>query len=172
MKKAILALLLYPLVALSQKEASQIKAYGAIQAVTVNYAKSDPAFGGIISFGGRRSLVGLGGGFGVISLPNSSSAYVPVFGELSIFSNHRKIRPYFNVRGGYGIYQNSIAGINETGGLFLSSNLGLLFPMKGRMAFLLSAGYINSTFTIDATRFTDRVSNQSGAWTAGLGFKF
>jgi hypothetical protein len=157
---------------------AQSQTYGTLRAVDFNYASTDPAFGGLFSVGGKGKYIGAGAGVGLISIPNSSSPYIPVFFELVAFSSQKRVRPYGSFDIGYGIYQNEINGspftIYESGGLFLNPNIGLLCPLKRKSAFLITAGYISSSFSLKggSPYSQTTASTTSTGWSLGAGFKF
>ncbi|HLZ87970.1 MAG TPA: hypothetical protein VKQ52_12035 [Puia sp.] len=150
---------------------AQSHGYGMIRAVDFNYGHTDPALGGMFSFGVKGKVVGAGVGTAILHIPGSSSPYFPVFGELNFYTDLRQVRPILNLQAGYGIYSQDLGfGVTEKGGLYLGPNLGLLFPMAGRTAFLFSVGYVRTTLSVSAGG--ESASASTDGWSVSAGLKF
>lgn len=172
MERSILVLMFFPFAIMAQKNT-----YASLTVTDFNYAHDAPAVGGLFSFGWHGKVLGLGAGMGLVNLPGTttnSSAYIPVYGEIILFSNRRRVRPIFNIQVGYATYQNDFesGAINETGGLYYRTNLGLLFPLAHHHSdVLLSIGYVNSSFNISSP-YGEKTSTYADGWTLNFGFKF
>jgi hypothetical protein len=150
MKRLLLFVLVYPILAFSQKKQ---KAYFSISPGIYKFEKNDAVPQGTFSFGAHFKSVGVGIGASFTDV--SSKLYVPIFIEVLAIPD-KKIAPFFSARVGAGIYNQkekygSIT-ITTTGGLYAGVNVGASFK-SGKARFVIGAGYIRAEFKTDSKSF-------------------
>jgi len=130
-------------------------------------------FGGSLEVGGKGKFVGLGIGFGLTQFKDASSPYVPIFGDLSFYTNERKTRPILQLRAGYGLLDNNVSSVHEKGGLFLNPTLGVLAPVK-KTDFILAVGYLHSEFNtkVNTGYFQANTTSSVNGWNIKIGMRF
>jgi hypothetical protein len=176
MKKSLF-LLFCPLFCLAQVfistscAAQKTHVYANLDLDLVSYQNSFPALGVSFSLGAKWKMIGLGAG-ATLSTWNSDP-YLPVYLELSAYSNKRMPRPQFVLRTGYGLRMDTgkVGGIDEKGGLYVSPGVGYMVPVN-KSDFVMKLSYVFSQFSVKRdTGETLSTSNVSG-WAISAGFTF
>lgn len=169
MKKIIFVLfLLSPFFLIAQKR----QGYFQIAADLYNYSGGDPMAGGSIEIGTKGAIMGVGAGVGLTQFKGASGPYVPLFADISFYTNVRKARPILQLKGGFGVLDNTQNYIKQSGGAFLNPSIGLLAPIKKRdIIFLL--GYLHSEITTKVnTGYTQASSSTTiSGWSISIGVK-
>jgi len=169
MKKILFIAFLSPTLCFAQKAHTYFQLSGDMY----NYSGADPIFGGSMEIGAKRSIIGLGAGVSITQFKGATSPYVPVYFDISAYTNKREIRPILQIKGGFGIFDNNaVSTIKQSGGLYLNPSAGLLFPLK-KSDIILAVGYLSSEIRskiVMGTYATTSSTNITG-WSLHLGVK-
>src|SRR6186713_3642837 len=90
-------------------------------------------------------------GAAVTLLSGTNSSYIPLYAEVSAYSNYRNKKTpnlYGCIQMGYGIYNSdSYSLINRSGGVYFSPGGGVLLPIK-KFDLLIKLAYVRSSFNV------------------------
>lgn len=150
--KKILIILFYPLALFSQnkQDASLLSEHRGFVMFSPKYFKYSSVDKGY--FAGEFSLGFKGGqpvgiGIGTMITSFDDKLYIPVYGQMLICQERRIVRPFMDLKCGYGIYSHSQGSLKDAGGLYYNLCGGFFFPI-GTGDIFIEGGYINSKFNL------------------------
>lgn len=157
MKRLTLCLLaVLPFISYSQKKKNQGNGYVIISAGGIKFNGADFIAAGNFEAGANtKEGISMGVGVTGTKFKNDDNWYVPVYVELSYLKFKTKPAPYFKFQAGKGIYNTRVAvgsvRSEVSGGLYLSTGIGVTAPITRKSAVLISVNYVNAAFNSKAT---------------------
>lgn len=97
-----------------------------------------------VSFAEDRLFAGAGAGIGMSINEHLRKGTFPIFGDLRYSFTTLKLRPYVDLKAGYGFYgylQSVDGDATDEGGLYVSPAFGISLPLNEKKALNIGIGY-------------------------------